>query len=60
MPAMPAPSECIFSIDSAVITKKRNRLTGDAVRFIVCLKSWGIITEEDSEDDTWLLSYSWE
>jgi hypothetical protein len=49
---MPAPSECIFSIDSDVITKKRNKLTGDAVRFIVCLKSWGIIMEEDSEDDT--------
>lgn len=52
IPAISALSECVFSISGDVITKKRNRLTGDTVRFIVRLNSWGIITEEDSEDDT--------
>jgi hypothetical protein len=33
-----APSECVFSVGSDVVTKKRNRLTGDSVRMIMCLK----------------------
>jgi len=36
---MSAPSESVFSISSDVVTKKRNRLTGDTVRFIIYLKT---------------------
>jgi hypothetical protein len=55
IPAMSAPSESVFSIGGDVVTKKRNRLTGDTVRFIVCLKAWGIITEEEIEEvDSWV------
>jgi len=52
IPATSAPSECVFSIGSDVVTKKRNRLTGDSVRMIMCLKDWGIITDEDVVDET--------
>ena len=38
IPATLAPSECVFSIGSDVVTKKRNRLTRDLVRMIMCLK----------------------
>jgi hypothetical protein len=38
IPATSAPSECVFSIGSDVVTKKRNRLTGDLVWMIMCLK----------------------
>jgi hypothetical protein len=38
IPATSAPSECVFSIGSDVVTKKRNRLTGDLVQMIMCLK----------------------
>jgi hypothetical protein len=38
IPATSAPSECVFSIGSDVVTRKRNRLTGDSVRMIMCLK----------------------
>jgi hypothetical protein len=34
-----------------VVTKKRNRLTGDLVRMIMCLKDWGIIRDEDVDDE---------
>jgi hypothetical protein len=51
IPATSAPSECVFSIGSDVVTKKRNRLTGNSVRMIMCLKDWGIITDEDIDDD---------
>jgi hypothetical protein len=51
IPAMSAPSECVFSVGSDVVTKKRNRLTGDSVRMIMCLEDWGIVTDEDIEED---------
>ena len=34
-----------------MVTKKRNRLTGDSVRMIMCLKDWGIITDEDVDEE---------
>jgi hypothetical protein len=47
IPATSALLECVFSNGSDIVTKKRNRLTGDSVRRIVCLKAWGIIQDED-------------
>jgi hypothetical protein len=47
IPTTSAPSECVFSSGSDVVTKKRNRLTGDSVQMILCLKAWGIIQDED-------------
>jgi hAT family C-terminal dimerisation region len=38
IPATSAPLECVFNISSDVVTKKRNRLTRDSVRMIMCLK----------------------
>jgi hypothetical protein len=34
-----------------VVTKKRNRLTRDLVRMIICLKDWGIIVDEDVDEE---------
>ena len=52
IPATSAPSECVFSQGGDIVTKKRNRLTGDSIRMIVCLKAWGVFTEEDTDEDT--------
>jgi hypothetical protein len=52
IPATSAPSECVFSQGGDIVTKKRNRLTGDSIRMIVCLKAWGLYTDEDSDRDT--------
>ena len=38
IPATSAPSERVFSHGGDVVTKKRNRLTGESIRMIVCLK----------------------
>ena len=51
IPATSAPLECVFNIGSDVVTKKRNRLTGNSVQMIMCLKDWGIITDKDVDDD---------
>lgn len=50
--ATSAPSECVFSQGGDVVTKKRNRLMGDSIRMIVCLKAWRIFTDEDFDEDT--------
>jgi hypothetical protein len=34
-----APSKCVFSQGGGVVTKKRNTLTRDSIRMIVCLKA---------------------
>ena len=51
IPATSAPSERVFSVGSDIVTKKRNRLTGDSVRMIMCLKDWGIIPDEETVDE---------
>jgi hAT family C-terminal dimerisation region len=52
IPAMLAPLERVFSSSGNVVTKNRNRLSGDSVREIVCLRNWGVITEEDDDSDS--------
>ena len=48
--AISAPSEVVFSNSSNIITKKRNRLAPDTVQHIICLRDWGIFTEEETEE----------
>jgi hypothetical protein len=52
IPAMSALLKSVFSDSGNVVTKNRNRLSGDSVREIVCLQNWGIITEEDDSSDS--------
>jgi hypothetical protein len=35
-----------------MVTKNRNRLRGDSVQEIVCLRNWGIITKEDDDSNS--------
>jgi hypothetical protein len=46
IPATLVLSECVFSIGSNVVTKKQNKLTRNLVQMIICLKDWGIITDD--------------
>ena len=53
IPATSAPSERVFSQGSDIVTKKRNKLTGESIRMIVCLKAQGLYTDnDDSDEDT--------
>lgn len=51
IPASSAASERAFSAGGNIITKNRNRLAPGTVRYLMCLRSWGVIPEEDYEDD---------
>jgi hypothetical protein len=35
------PAEAAFSFASQIVTKRRNRLAGETVRYIMCLHDWG-------------------
>jgi hAT family protein len=44
-----ASSERYFSQGALNINKLRNRLNKDTFNIIMCLKSWGLIIEEEKE-----------
>ena len=47
IPATSAASERVFSQGGDIVTKKRNRLHPDSVRYLLCLRSWGIFPDEE-------------
>jgi hAT family C-terminal dimerisation region len=53
IPATSAASECVFSVGSDIITKKRNRLGAGNTRRLLCLRDWGVLEEgvNDGSDD---------
>jgi hypothetical protein len=51
IPATSAPSECVFSVGSDIITKKRNRLGGENTRRLLCLRDWGVLEEAEESSD---------
>lgn len=56
IPGTSAASERVFSSGGDILTKKRNKLTGEHVRHLLCLRSWGVYVEADDfefmkEDD---------
>jgi hypothetical protein len=44
---MSAASESVFSVDSDIITKKRNRLGAGNTRRLLCLQDWGVLEERE-------------
>jgi hypothetical protein len=51
IPVSSVPSERVFSAGGDIITKKRNRISGESVRYLLCLRSWGIIPEDNDFND---------
>jgi hypothetical protein len=50
IPASLAPLERVFSAGGNIITKKRNRIRGENLWYLLCLRSWGIIPEDNDLD----------
>ena len=50
VPATSADSERIFSVGGDIVTKKRNRLSPSTLRYLLCLRNWGVISQGDDED----------
>jgi hypothetical protein len=49
IPATSSPSERVFSYAGNLITKKRTRIASENVRYVLCLRSWGLLSESDDE-----------
>jgi hypothetical protein len=50
IPAMSAVSECVFSVGSDIITKKRNRLDADNTRRLLCLWDWEVLKKKKNDN----------
>ena len=51
IPATSAPSERVFSLAGNLILKKRTRVTSENVRYILCLRSQGVLKEPIDEKE---------
>jgi hypothetical protein len=51
IPATSAPSERVFSAAGNLITKRRTRISSENVRYVLCLRSWGLLVDDDDEVD---------
>jgi hypothetical protein len=49
IPATSASSERVFSDGSNTVTKRRCKLAPESVRYVVCLRDWGIVEPDDSD-----------
>ncbi|KFZ18867.1 hypothetical protein V501_00969, partial [Pseudogymnoascus sp. VKM F-4519 (FW-2642)] len=50
IPATSAPSERVFSNEADILTKRRNRLSPETLRYLLCLRDWGHILEGDETE----------
>jgi hypothetical protein len=51
IPAMLAPSKRVFSLAGNLILKKRTSIVSENIRYILCLRSWGVLIEPKDEEE---------
>jgi hypothetical protein len=51
IPATSATSERVFSSGGDIISRKRSRLSPATLRWVVCLRDWGVLSDDDDMDD---------
>ena len=51
IPAILAPSKRVFSIAGNLVLKKRTRVSSKNIRYVLYLRSWGLLEEVDNEEE---------
>jgi hypothetical protein len=51
IPATSAPSERVFSQAGNLVSKKKTRINSANIRYLLCLRAWGLLAEEDDDDN---------
>jgi hypothetical protein len=51
IPATSAPSERVFSQAGNLVSKKRTRINSENIRYVLCLRAWGLLPDDDINDD---------
>jgi hypothetical protein len=41
----------VFSTAGNLITKKRTRIASKTIKYVICLRAWGLISEADDEEE---------
>jgi F0F1-type ATP synthase beta subunit len=49
IPVTLAPSKRVFSIAGNLISKKQTRITSKNVRYVLCLRSWGLLVKDNDK-----------
>ena len=52
IPATSAPSERVFSHRGDIMTRKRSRLSPTTLRWVICLRDWGVLSDDDNLDNS--------
>lgn len=50
IPATSAPSERVFSAAGNLISKKRCKISSENLRYVLCLRSWGLLTDDEVDE----------
>jgi hypothetical protein len=51
IPITSTPSKRVFSIASNLISKKRTRISSENVRYVLYLRSWGVLEANNDEEE---------
>jgi hypothetical protein len=51
IPVTSAPAERIFNIAGNLISKNRTNIASENVRYILCLRNWAYLVEDDDQDE---------
>jgi hypothetical protein len=52
IPTTSAPSEWVFSQAGNLVSKKRTRINSTNIRYVLCLRAWGLLAKDDDDDET--------
>jgi hAT family C-terminal dimerisation region len=52
IPTTSAALECVFSVGSDIVTKKRNRLSTSNTRRLLCLQDWEVLEEGEDKGES--------
>jgi hypothetical protein len=50
IPATSAPSERVSSQAGNLVSKKRTRINSANVRYVLCLRAWGLLAEDEDDE----------
>ncbi|KAM0150447.1 hypothetical protein ACHAQE_008948 [Botrytis cinerea] len=51
IPVSTTPSQRVSSAAGLLVTKHTAKLPSDTIRYVLCLRAWGVLSEEEAEED---------
>jgi hypothetical protein len=51
IPVTLAPFERVFSAAGNLVSNKRTRIASETIKYVICLRSWGLLAEADDDEE---------